>query len=267
MPARPGPVSYEDRLTLVEHLDELRSRLIWSAVFFAAALALCFWQNHVLLDIANAPLPGDQEPITIGVAEPFTTTLTISAYAAIIISLPVFLYHAYSFVLPAMKPNERKVIFPFLMAAPLLFLAGVVFGYFVVLPAAVKFLQNFNDDQFNIQVRAREYYSFFGTTLLSVGVLFQAPIGILSLTRLGIVTTKQLSENRRYAVLVIAVIAMLLPGTDPVTMLLSMLPLLVLFEGSLLIARLLDRGDAKRAAAASSSDLPPDGSAPGGAAS
>jgi sec-independent protein translocase protein TatC len=263
--APPGPVSHEDRLTLVEHLDELRARLIWSAVIFAVILAGCFWQNHALLEIANHPIPGDREPITIGVAEPFTTTLTISAYAAIIIALPFLLYQLYAFILPALKPNERKIVFPFLLAAPALFLAGVVFGYFVVLPAAVKFLLNFNNDQFNIQVRAREYYSFLGTTLLSMGILFQAPMGIIALTRLGIVSTKQLSENRRYAIVVIAVIAMLLPGTDPVTMLLSMLPLIVLFEGSLLVARLLDRGAAKRDAAAES-DLPPDGSAPGGAA-
>jgi sec-independent protein translocase protein TatC len=261
-----GPVSHEDRLTLVEHLDELRSRLMISAIVFSVILAVCFWQNHLLLDIANAPIPGNREPITIGVAEPFTTTMTVSAYAAIIISLPFLLYQIYSFILPALKPNERNIVLPFLLAAPALFLAGVIFGYFVILPAAVKFLLNFNNDQFNIQVRAKEYYSFFGTTMLSCCVLFQAPIGILSLTRLGIVTTKQLSENRRYAIVVIAVIAMLLPGTDPVTMLLSMLPLIVLFEASILVARMLDRGAAKRAAEAADADLPSDGAAPGGAA-
>lgn len=263
---RPGPVSFEDRLTLVEHLDELRSRLIVSAIVFAAVLAVCFWQNGLLLDIANHPLPHNQTPITIGVAEPFTTTLTVSAYAAIVIALPFLLYQAYAFVLPAMKPNEKKVIMPFLIAAPLLFLAGVVFGYFVVVPAATKFLLNFNEGQFNIQVRAREYYSFFGETLLATGILFQAPIGILALTRLGIVTTKQLSENRRYAIVIIAVIAMLLPGTDPITMLLCMAPLVILYEGSLMVAKLLERAARKRGEASSETELPTDGSAPGGAA-
>ena len=124
---------------------------------------------------------------------------------------------------------------------PLLFIAGVVFAYFVVVPAAIKFLLNFNDDQFNIQIRAREYYSFFSLTLLSVGILFQIPIGILAVTRLGIVRPDQLAHNRRYAILIIAVLAMLLPGTDPITMLLSMLPLILLFEFSLIVARLLGR--------------------------
>ena len=237
--ARIRPVDFEDRLTLVEHLDELRSRIIVSLAAFAAALALCFWQNHLLLDIANAPLPGDREPITFGVAEPFTTTLTISAYAAILLTLPVLLYQAYAFVLPALSPREKRVIVPFLALAPLLFMGGVVFAYFVVLPAATDFLLNFNESEFNVEIRARDYYSFFALTLISVGLLFQVPIGILAVTRLGIFTPEQIAANRRYAILVIAVLAMLLPGTDPITMLISMVPLLLLFEGSLLLARLV----------------------------
>lgn len=232
-------VSHEDQLTLVEHLDELRSRLMVSLFAFGVALALCFWQNHLLLDIANAPLPGDFVPITFGVAEPFTTTLTVSAYAAIVLTLPVLIYEIYAFALPALKPTERKAVMPFLLLAPFLFVAGVAFAYFVVVPAATDFLLNFNQDEFNIQIRAREYYGFFAMTTAAVGLLFQVPIGILAVTRLGIATPEQIAANRRYAVLAIAVVAMLLPGTDPVTMIISMAPLLVLFEGSLLLARLL----------------------------
>src|SRR4051794_29866671 len=153
--ARLRPVDFEDRLTLVEHLDELRTRLIVAGAAFAVAFAICFWQNDRLLDIANAPLPGDRTPITFGVAEPFTTTVTISAYAAIVIALPVILYQAFAFFLPALTTREKRVVIPFLMGVPLLFVAGVVFGYFVVLPAATKFLLNFNQSQFNIQIRAR----------------------------------------------------------------------------------------------------------------
>jgi len=235
--AKIRPVAYEDRLTLVEHLDELRTRIIISVIAFAVALGLCFWQNELLLEIANGPLPGDREPITFGVAEPFTTTLTISAYAALLLSLPVILYEAYAFVLPALSPRERAVIVPYLIAAPFLFVGGVVFAYFVVIPAATEFLLNFNESEFQIQVRARDYYSFFALTEISVGILFQIPIAILAVTRLGIVTPDQIAANRRYAILVIAVVAMLLPGTDPITMLLSMVPLVLLFEGSLLLAR------------------------------
>jgi sec-independent protein translocase protein TatC len=211
-------------------------------------LALCFWQNNLLLDIANKPLPGGFTPSTFGVAEAFTTTFTISAYAAILITLPLLLYEAYAFILPGLSDRERKAIMPFLLLAPFLFLAGVVFAYFVVVPAATKFLLNFNDDQFNIQLRAREYYSFFAITEISVGILFQVPIGILAVTRLGIVTPKQIAANRRYAILIIAIVAMLLPGTDPITMLISMAPLIVLFEGSLILARIVTPSSDRRAA-------------------
>ena len=233
------PVDFEDRLTLVEHLDELRNRIIASLVVFAVVLAVCFWQNKVLLDIANEPLPEGRTPITFGVAEPFTTTLTICAYAAILVTLPFLLYQAYAFVLPALSPREKKVILPFMIMAPFLFIAGVVFAYFVVVPAAAEFLLNFNDDQFNIEIRAREYYSFFALTEIAVGLLFQIPIGILAVTRLGIVTPQQIAANRRYAILIIAVLAMLLPGTDPITMVISMVPLVILFEGSLIFARIV----------------------------
>jgi len=235
-------VSHEDRLTLVEHLDELRSRLIVCILAFAAALALCFWQNHLLLDIATGPLPdGREQLITLGVTEPFTTTLTVSAYGALAIALPVVLWQLYAYILPAFSRAERRVVLPILLMFPLLFLAGIAFAYFVVMPAAVTFLLNFNDDQFNTQLRAREYYSFFSMTEIACGLIFQLPLAIIAVTRLGIVSVEQLSRNRRYAYLAIAILAAALPGVDPITMLIEMVPLLVLFELSILLARVLGR--------------------------
>jgi sec-independent protein translocase protein TatC len=235
--ARRSSVGHDDRLTLVEHLDELRHRLIVSAAAFGVALALCFWQNHLLLQIANAPLPNDIQPITFGVTEPFTVTLTVAAYGALLLALPVLLYEIYAFFLPALAPGERKVILPLLLMIPALFIAGVVFAYFVVFPAAAKFLLHFNENQFNIQVRARDYYSFFSTTMVAVGLVFQVPVGLLAVTRLGIVTPKQLSSNRRYAYVVCAVIAAALPGVDPVTMLIETVPLVILYELSIVLAK------------------------------
>jgi sec-independent protein translocase protein TatC len=240
--ARLKAVRHEDRLTLVEHLDELRTRLIVSIAVFGVALGLCFWQNHLLLDIANGPLPDNRDRLlTFGVAEPFTTTLMVAGYSALLLALPVLLYQVYAFVLPAFSDSERRVVTPLLFVIPLLFIAGVVFAYFVVMPAATKFLLNFNDDQFNVQVRARDYYGFFVTTLLAVGLIFQVPVGILAATRLGIVTPQQLSENRRYAYLIIAILAAALPGVDPVTMLIEMVPLVLLYELSIVLARIFGR--------------------------
>src|SRR5690349_18996953 len=236
--ARMRPVAHEDRLTLVEHLDELRTRLVVCLLVFGVALALCFWQNDVLLEIAAAPLPaGHEKLLTFGVAEPFTITLTVAVYGALILSLPILLYQVYAFVLPAFSQRERRVIVPILVLAPMLFLAGVAFAYFVVMPAAVNFLLGFNDSQFNVQVRARDYYSFFSTTMLGCGLVFELPLAIVAVTRLGIVKVEQLSRNRRYAYLIIAIVAAALPGVDPISMLIEMVPLLVLFELSILIAR------------------------------
>jgi sec-independent protein translocase protein TatC len=309
------PIAHEDRLSLVEHLDELRTRIIICLVGFIAAFAVCFWQNDAILEIMDRPLERSaiskgsddplertasfqqaqkrlylqwsllgremarsdelspalqarwaqlselaeataeaapaatgRRPVTLGVGEPFTATFRVVGYAAMLLALPLLLYQAYAFILPAFSPREREVAMPLMALVPFLFAGGVVFAYYFVLPNAIDFLQNFNDDNFDILLQARDYYKFSIMVLMVMGVLFQVPIGILAVTRVGIVTPAQLRKHRRYAILVIAILAMLLPGQDPVTMLLMMAPLIVLFEGSILLAALLDRR-AERAAA------------------
>jgi sec-independent protein translocase protein TatC len=250
VPRRVRPVSHDDQLTLVEHLDELRSRLIVCLIVFGVALALCFWQNHLLLEAAQQPLPdGHKKLFTLSVTEPFTTTLTVAAYGAIVLSLPFWLWQLYSYVLPAFSPGERRVVLPILLLFPVLFVAGIAFSYFVVMPAALHFLLEFNDSQFNIQVRAKDYYSFFSMTELAGALVFQLPLLILAVTRLGIVPVEWFSRNRRYAYLVIAIVAAALPGVDPISMLLEMVPLLILFELSILIARVFGRPKEKTGAA------------------
>ena len=239
--ARLRTAQFDERLTLVEHLDELRTRIIVCLAVLAVAVGLCFWQNHLLLEVVNGPLPAGKEPITLSPAEPFLTTFKLSMYAGIILALPIVLYQIYAFVLPALSPAEKRVIVPFLLLIPFLFVGGVVFGYFVVLPAAIKFLLNFNQTQFHIEVRASEYYSFVTLTLLAMGIVFQVPMGILAATKLGITTPEKLRHNRRYAYLILAVIAMLLPGTDPITMLIELVPLLILYELSIVLARVFGR--------------------------
>jgi sec-independent protein translocase protein TatC len=241
---RVKPIEHDDRLSIVEHLDELRSRLILCALVFVAALALCFWQNDLILDLANGPLGDGREPITLSPAEAFTTTLTVSAYFAILLSMPILLYQAYAFILPAFTPKEKRVAKPLLLLVPVLFIMGVAFGFLIVVPAALDFLLDFNTDQFQNEIRARDYYSFLAMTLISIGILFQIPVGILAMVKLGITTPEKLRKNRRYAIVVIAVLAMLLPGVDPVTMLIQMVPLVVLFELSILLASAFGRPSA-----------------------
>ena len=248
-------ISHDETAPLVDHLDELRSRIVTSLAVFGVALALCFWQSDRLLEVANAALPaGHEKLLTLGVTEPFTTTVTVSAYGAIILSLPIILYQLYAFLLPAFSREQQRTILPLLLLIPALFVAGVAFGYFVVLPAATGFLLNFNDSQFNVQVQAKDYYSFFAQTLLACGVVFQVPVGILAVTRLGIVRVEQLTGNRRYAYLVCAIVAAALPGVDPVSMLLETAPLIALYELSIVLARFF--GEPARSAIGSPAAAP-----------
>jgi sec-independent protein translocase protein TatC len=294
------PVGHEDRLSLVEHLDELRTRIVLALAAFAICFGLCLWQNDRILDALNEPINqtsfkqcdtsrdtfeqqacfnkelkalalenaeyfrasspalaarwekvaesvpnASRLPVTLGVGEPFFQTIRVAAYAGLLLALPLLLFQMYAFVLPAFSARERRVATPLMAMIPFLFVAGAAFGYFVVLPNAVKFLVNFNDDSFDILLQAKDFYRFEIMVLIAMGLLFQIPTGILALTRAGILTPRQLRQNRRYAILVIAVLAMLLPGTDPITMLIAMAPLLVLYEGSILLATLLERRDAR----------------------
>ena len=314
MPKVLRPIGHEDRLSIVDHLDELRSRMIVCGITLAIAFAVCFWQNQFLLKVLNRALPatpstsqnhisglaGDSVneakalkslasnleqlsasgaqsahdrqlfagaaaaaqqaskslpqstakrlPITIGVGEPFTTTLTVAAYFALLFSLPMLLYEAYAFVLPALKPDERRIAVPVMVVAPLLFLAGVAFAYVIVLPPAVHFLQGYNSQNFDILVQAKTYYTFQIFTMLGIGLAFQLPLGLLALQRLGAINARTLTSNWRYATVIIAVIAAAMPGADPVTTGLEMLPLVVLYLASIVMLKIADRRAAARAA-------------------
>jgi sec-independent protein translocase protein TatC len=321
------PIGHEDRLSLVDHLTELRKRLIICVVTLLACFSVCFWQNNAILRIVTEPVRNAQnaenpkasskdpdqqaarfqkeqvlalrrlapalagtaktftalaagdnltatqraaistsarqlalasrqaalaaqaEPrdtrarlVTLSVTEPFTATITIAFYSALLLAMPMLLFQAYAFVLPAFSPKERKVALPLMLMVPLLFVAGVAFGYFVVLDRAVNFLQNFNADSFNNLLQANQYFKFAVLFVAGVGLLFQIPVGVLAITRLGIFTPKQIAKNRGYVILGISILAAVAtPTPDPVTMTLAMAPLIVLFELSILLARWIDR--------------------------
>jgi sec-independent protein translocase protein TatC len=247
--AKLKPVRHDEEISLVDHLDELRSRIIYSLIALAIAFAFCFWQSTLILDIAANPLPeADQALVVLAPTEAFMTTVTVCMYAAIIVAAPFISYQIFAYVLPAFSPRERRVVMPMVFAIPMLFLAGVVFSYFIILPAAINFLLGFNGEQFSTELRAREYYSFFSTTLIAGGVVFQLPVILLALVRLNIVTVTQLRTKRKYAYLIIAVVAAALPGVDPISMLIEMVPLLLLYELSILLARALGGAAAREPA-------------------
>jgi sec-independent protein translocase protein TatC len=209
-------------------------------------------QTSLERDVARLSAPPEgNRPVTLGIGEPLTTTVTVTLLFALILSLPVLLWQAYGFVIPALDRELRRQVRPLLLSVPVLFATGVAFGYLVVLPAAVRFLQNFNSDQFNVLVQASQYYKFAATTLLAMGLLFQVPVGILAITRAGAITPRQLRRGRRCAIAACALLAALLPG-DPITMLLETVPLYLLFEAGVLLAAISERRTRRRAAAPAS---------------
>jgi sec-independent protein translocase protein TatC len=171
----------------------------------------------------------------------------------LLFALPVLIYEAYAFVIPALNPLEKRVALPLMVVAPVLFLGGVAFAYFVIMPPAVHFLQGYNSENFDILVQAKTYYTFQIFTMLGVGLAFQLPLGLLGLHRVGAINGRSLTKHWRYATVIIAVIAAAMPGADPVTTGLEMLPLVILYLASIVMLRIADRRAAARAAADSTS--------------
>jgi sec-independent protein translocase protein TatC len=238
----PRRLGHGEEATLVEHLEELRQRIFvcLGALLLGGIVTYVF--HHHVLDWLNKPLPEHVgKPITLGVAEPFLTVMKISLFGAIILAAPVLLWQLWAFLAPAADARQERRIRIFVVIAAGLLAGGIAFGYFVTLPAAVHYLTNFDKQEFNIQLRAKDYYSFTTMVLLAMGVVFELPVFVLALVRLGILSTSQLRRNRRIGYFVVVVVAVALPGIDPFTTVLEALPLLVLFEGSIWLAVIAER--------------------------
>ena len=240
-----------EEATLVEHLEELRQRLFVCLGALVVGFVATYAIHKHLLHWLNRPLPKHVgKPITLGVAEPFLTVMKLCLMGSLVLTLPILLWQLWAFLAPAVDERQERRVRYFVLFAALLLVGGMIFGYFVALPAAVHYLTNFDKTEFNIQLRAKDYYGFATMVLLAMGVVFEMPIFIVALTRLGILSTKQLRQNRRTGYFAVAVLGVALPGVDPFTTMIEIVPLWVLFEGSIWLSVLLDR----RAAAALAAD-------------
>ena len=238
----PRRLEHGEEATLVEHLDELRKRIFICLGALALALVVTYSFHHRIVRWLNGPLPpSKRHPITFGVAEPFLTSLMVSLYAAIVIALPIILWQIWSFLAPAFEERTQRGVRWLVAIATVLTIGGILFGYYVVLPAALSFLTNYDDTLYNIQIRAKDYYSFVSLVLLAVAVVFQVPLFILGLVRIGVVSAAQLRRNWRLGIVIMTAIAVALPGIDPVTTLLEMVPLIALYLLSLGLAGFFER--------------------------
>ena len=233
-------VGRDDRLSVVEHLDELRNRVLISVAALLVAFGVAYGFHEQLLEALEWPLPErykDTGLITLSPTEPFFTVLKVCFYTAILAALPVWLYQLYAFVIPAVQDQPRRRMLIVVAGASFLFVAGVAFGYFVVLPVALDFLLGFGGDSFLTQVRAGEYFSFVTTLMLGAGLMFEVPVAMLALARIGVTSAEFYIRHWRVAIVLIAALAAILPGGDPFSMLLLMIPQLVLYALGIWLAK------------------------------
>jgi sec-independent protein translocase protein TatC len=236
----PRRIGSGETAELTDHLGELRHRLALCLVAFVPALVGAFAIHGRLIELLTRPLPDDKRLVTLGVTEPFTTSVKVSLCAAVALVLPVILWQLWAFLAPAASAETQYALGVFATLATTLFALGVVFAYVVVLPKALTFLVGFDDNLYDVQIRASYYYGFASLTLLAVGLAFQLPIAVLALTRLGVLSSKALRRNRRVAYAVLVGCAILLPTVDPVSLALEVVPLLLLFELSVVLAAVLE---------------------------
>ena len=237
----PRRLDHGEEATLVEHLDELRSRLIIALVAIVPIFLVTFAFHERIMEWLTGPLPEDKRLVTLGVTEPFTTSVKVSMIAALAIALPVILWQAWAFLAPAVQPHFERVVLIFVALATLLFVCGVAFMYVVVLPRALDFLTSYDDELYDIQIRASYYYTFAAMTLLAGGLAFLMPIFVLGLVRLRVLTSDRLRQNRRIAFVVLLCFAILLPTVDPVSLAFEIVPLLLLFEMSIWLSVFMER--------------------------
>ena len=237
----PRRLEHGDRVTLVEHLDELRSRLIIALAAVGVGFLVAFVFQDNILEWLEAPLPEGKTLITFGVTEPFFTSIKVSFYAGFALALPVVLWQTWSFLAPAFQENSQRIVAVFVGIATALFAAGLAFAYWIVLPRALHFLTTYNEEFFEIEIRASYYFSFVTLGLIGFALVFQLPIFVLALVRLGVLSSATIRRNRRMGFVIVLFVAILLPTVDPVSLAFEVVPLLLLFEMSIWASVFLER--------------------------
>jgi sec-independent protein translocase protein TatC len=246
----PRRLGHGEEAPLDEHLEELRQRLfvIIGAVVVGTIVAYIF--HNQILDWLNRPLPADNDkPVTLGVTEPFTVTITVCVFAGIVLASPVVLWQLWAFFAPAVDRSAERKILALAVAAAALAAAGIAFGYAILLPRAIHWLTNYDTAHFTHLIQAKSYYSFVVTVLVGLVIIFQTPLVITGLVSIGVLSSRTLRKNRRYGYFITAVVALALPGPDLLTTFLELLPMWILFEASIWIAVLVERRRAKVAPA------------------
>ncbi len=238
----PRRLDHGEEATLVEHLEELRQRLFvcLGALLVGFVVAYVF-HAHLIHWLELALPPGHRRLTTLTIGEPFMTSLWLSLYAGFLLALPVIIWQAWAFFLPAFEPAHERMLRLFVLIATLLLVVGVLFGYFLALPAAAHFLTNYDKTQYTTLIRARDYIGFAAKVLVAMAIVFELPLFVVGLTKIGILSTHRLRRTRRVGYFIVCCVGVALPGVDPVTTIIETIPLLVLYEASIWASVLLER--------------------------
>lgn len=236
----------EDKMPLTSHLEELRKRIVRILIAVGVAFLGCFAFKEEIFRIVALPLisvlPPGTHMVYTGLPEAFFTYIKVSFYAGIFLASPVVLYHVWKFISPGLFPKEKKFVAPFVITSTLLFVGGVCFGYFLVLPSAYKFFLEFTTDFLKPMLSMREYLTLTLKLLLAFGIIFEIPVFLFFMTKIGLVTPRKLARMRRYAIVVCFIVAALItPTPDAFTQCMMAIPMIVLYEVGILVSKLAGR--------------------------
>ena len=236
----------ESKMPFTFHLAELRNRLIISLTAVGIGFGLSYNFSEQLFKILSRPLPPDTHFSFIRLVEPFFTYLKVSLLTGIFLASPVLIYQLWAFIAPGLHESEKKWVLPIIFFSIVLFVGGVVFGYFVVLPVGFSYFMSFSSDTIKPMLSMDEYFSFVTKFLLAFGVVFEIPLFILFLSRLGVIDTKMLSAYRKYAILGIFVLAAILtPTPDAFSQILMAAPMMILYEVGIIVAKVFGKKPAE----------------------
>jgi Twin arginine targeting (Tat) protein translocase TatC len=236
----------DHKMSLTEHLIELRKRIFRIVIILLIGFGACYYYKDLIFDIITKPLtrvlPKNGYLIYTGLTEAFFVYMKLAFFASLIITSPFILYQIWKFISPGLLLKEKKYVVPFVLSSTLLFMGGVLFGYFIVLPPAFEFFVSFNNQYLQAMISFGDYLSLFVTFLLGFGLSFELPIFIFFLAKLGIVNAKMLSKQRRYAILIIFIVAAILtPSPDALSQILMAIPLMFLYEISIFVAKFAEK--------------------------
>ncbi len=239
-------MSTDNKLTIFGHLGELRKRLIRSVIAVAVASIIAFVFRDYIIYLLKLPAGMDVPLQSLEMTEMMGTYMRISLFGGIALVMPYLVYHVIMFVSPALTRREKKYVYIVLPWIALMFIGGVTFGYFILLPPATRFLLTFGSDVAEIQIRISNYIAVVTRLLLAIGLIFEMPVITTFLARLGIIKAKWLADRRKTAIIVAFILAALItPTFDPINQTLVAAPLIVLYELSIWLAKLFQRKEAR----------------------